>query len=358
MPTFTNKVSGALNAIEGESQDGRGVTGTSDKDYGMRAHSAQSAGLRGSSDKGRGVEGWAIDSEGVVGISKNGTGVWGQAAGKGTGVIGTSEPGFGVAGRSQKSAGVRGDSMDGVGVEGASITAYGVAGASQRSAGVRGTSDDGRGVEGWSTKSEGVFGLGRTGGYFEGSFEGIHAVSHDPHAAGIAGYNDNTGPAIFGKSTGGGPAGYFDGEVVVTGDIRLANADCAEDFDVFGGHQVGPGTVMVLGPEGALCTSVAEYDRCAAGIISGAGDYKPGLVLDNRRPQGNRLPLALMGKTFCKVDAQFGAIEVGDLLTTSATPGHAMKAVDPVRAFGAVIGKALRPFREGTGLIPVLVTLQ
>ena len=36
----------------------------------------------------------------------------------------------------------------------------------------------------------------------------------------------------------------------------------------------------------------------------------------------------------------------------------AMKAADPARAFGAVIGKALRPMREGCGLIPILVSLQ
>ena len=51
-------------------------------------------------------------------------------------------------------------------------------------------------------------------------------------------------------------------------------------------------------------------------------------------------------------------IEVGDLLTTSATPGHAMKATDPLKAFGAVIGKALRPLDSGQGLIPVLIALQ
>ena len=44
-----------------------------------------------------------------------------------------------------------------------------------------------------------------------------------------------------------------------------------------------------------------------------------------------------VGKVFCKVDADFAPIETGDLLTSSATPGHAMKASDPQRAFGAVI---------------------
>ena len=65
-----------------------------------------------------------------------------------------------------------------------------------------------------------------------------------------------------------------------------------------------------------------------------------------------------MGRAYCKVDAAYSAIEAGDLLTTSATPGHAMKASDPQRAFGAVIGKALRPLREGRGVIPILIAMQ
>jgi hypothetical protein len=62
--------------------------------------------------------------------------------------------------------------------------------------------------------------------------------------------------------------------------------------------------------------------------------------------------------TFCKVDAEFGAIVPGDLLTTSPTPGHAMKATDPLRAFGALFGKALQRLSSGRGLLPILVTLQ
>ena len=61
---------------------------------------------------------------------------------------------------------------------------------------------------------------------------------------------------------------------------------------------------------------------------------------------------------YCKVDASKGPVEIGDLLTTSATEGHAMKASDHRRAFGAVIGKALAPLATGRALIPVLVALQ
>jgi hypothetical protein len=35
-----------------------------------------------------------------------------------------------------------------------------------------------------------------------------------------------------------------------------------------------------------------------------------------------------------------------------------MKVDDPMKAFGAVIGKALRPLHEGQGLIPILIALQ
>ncbi|HZT32874.1 MAG TPA: hypothetical protein VFA33_23510 [Bryobacteraceae bacterium] len=60
----------------------------------------------------------------------------------------------------------------------------------------------------------------------------------------------------------------------------------------------------------------------------------------------------------CKVDASAAPIEVGDLLTTSATKGHAQKAVDTAKSAGAIIGKALGSLKKGKGKIPVLVLLR
>jgi hypothetical protein len=60
----------------------------------------------------------------------------------------------------------------------------------------------------------------------------------------------------------------------------------------------------------------------------------------------------------CKVDADVAPINVGDLLTTSPTRGHAQKALDPAKAVGAIIGKALGSLKKGKGKIPVLVMLQ
>ena len=220
----------------------------------------------------------------------------------------------------------------------------GVSGESQLFPGVRGHSVNGRGTEGFSDTLEGVVGISK-------QTTGVLGIS-EASGAGVIGQSAS-GIGVHGK--GGRLAGFFEGDVEVTGDIRLANADCAEDFDVSGVDKVEPGTVMVLGSEGGLSESQCAYDKRVAGVISGAGNYKPGIVLDQKQSPGNRQPVALMGKVFCKVDAQFGAIAVGDLLTTSPTPGHAMKTSDPFKAFGAVIGKALRPWISGKGLIPILI---
>jgi hypothetical protein len=59
-----------------------------------------------------------------------------------------------------------------------------------------------------------------------------------------------------------------------------------------------------------------------------------------------------------KVDAGYGAIHAGDLLTTSPHAGYAMKVTDKSQAFGATIGKALGDLESGTGVIPVMVTLK
>ena len=143
-----------------------------------------------------------------------------------------------------------------------------------------------------------------------------------------------------------------------SGDIRLLGADCAEQFDIGEYDPVQPGSVLVIDENGTLGPCVRAYDKRVAGIVSGANGFHPGLILDSRPANNQRAPIALSGKVYCHVDAQYGAIEVGDLLTTSSTKGMAMKAADPMQAFGAVVGKALQPLDSGTGLIPVLVALQ
>lgn len=270
-----------------------------------------------------GYGGWfeSAQGEGVRGVSKNAAhaGVVGVNTGGGAAVYGTSS-----------AAGIHGVSTGFNGVLG-ETTADG-------HSGVAGVADRGNsnGVYGRSKFQTGVWG-------------------HSVNATGVVAISD-TQTGILAR--GGQLAGRFEGDVEVTGDIRLINADCAEDFDIAGVDIVPPGTVMVFDEKGALKPGDRAYDKRVAGVISGAGGYKPGIVLDRQETQGNRSPVALLGKVFCNVDASYGKVSVGDPLTTSPTAGHAMKADDPLKAFGAVLGKALQALDDGCGLIPVLVSLQ
>jgi len=248
---------------------------------------------------------------GVVGISKVWVGVHGISTGKGHGVFGESKHG------TEGGAGVLGQSTAWVGVHGIS-----------------------------TGKGHGV--IGETTG------------EHAPGGAGVIGKSKNW-IGVLGQ---GPTAGRFEGNVQVTGDITLeGGGDCAEEFDVSCVDKVEPGTVMVLSStEGELEPGSRAYDKRVAGVASGASGFRPGIVLDKKQQEFNenkrRMPIALMGKVYCKVDASYSPIELGDLLTTSPTVGHAMKANDSIKAFGTVIGKALKPLREGKGLIPVLIALQ
>jgi hypothetical protein len=218
----------------------------------------------------------------------------------------------------------------------------GVYGSSESNNGVYAESKDATGqspaLYATGGKSAGLYATGTPAAHFEGDVE------------------------INGKLTLAGPlAGSHEiqGDLVLFGDIRFASAaDCAEDFTICADLGVDAGTVVVLGAEGALFPSRTAYDKRVVGVVSGAGECKPGIILDRKPTADNRQPVALVGKVYCKVDASHGPVDVGDLLTTSSTPGHAMRATDPLRAFGAVIGKALQQLKNGRGLIPVLVALQ
>jgi hypothetical protein len=342
-----SKVAGAKGECTGGG--GFGVWGVCDSGHGVHGDSKTSRGVVGTSESFHGVFGKSRDNVGVAAESQNAEAInaLSHSAGHAAIVSINDGNGVGVQGRSGANVGVVGESDTGRGVMGISNGNLGVSGESQLFPGVRGHSVNGRGTEGFSDTLEGVVGISKQS-------TGVLGIS-EASGAGVIGQSAS-GIGVHGK--GGRLAGFFEGDVEVTGDIRLANADCAEDFDVSGIDKVEPGTVMVLGNEGALSESQCAYDKRVAGVISGAGTYKPGIVLDKKRSSGNRQPVALMGKVFCKVDATFGAIAVGDLLTTSTTPGHAMKTSDPFKAFGAVIGKALRPLIDGKGLIPILIALQ
>jgi hypothetical protein len=104
--------------------------------------------------------------------------------------------------------------------------------------------------------------------------------------------------------------------------------------------------------------SCSAYDSRVAGIISGANGVNPGISLHQEGVMDGSQNVALTGRVYALADATFGAIKPGDLLTTSDTPGHAMKASDHAKAQGAILGKAMSGLKAGRGTVLVLVTLQ
>jgi hypothetical protein len=134
--------------------------------------------------------------------------------------------------------------------------------------------------------------------------------------------------------------------------------DYAEGFDVSESTKIDAGTVLIIDSDnpGKLAISVKAYDSEVAGIVAGAKGIGSGVRLG---AGGFDYDVALAGRVYCNVDATEEGIEPGDLLTTSATPGHAMKSTDYARAQGAILGKAMESLEKGQkGQILVLVTLQ
>jgi hypothetical protein len=339
-------------------------------------------GVLGAADVGDGVRG-------ITGSAAN-SGVFGRndspAAAEepgGSGVFGltSTQDGAGVFGANSSPWGRLGKPGNGRGVQG-NGPAVGVGGYSKFGIGVTGQSDANDGVQGFTDGSGSNAILGRNSGSGSAPTDGPPAgngvfgytdvigssgvcgavAASNTTAAGVTGIGPTAGRFLGNLTTSGDLAvagnAAVTGDVTVSGDLFLPGADCAEDFDVAEPTQLAEGDVVVLDEAGAIRQSQSPYDRRVAGVVSGAGCYRPGIRLDATATHEDRRPVALVGKTYCKVDADVAPIRVGDLLTSSGTPGHAMRADDPHRAFGSVIGKALSSCDSGKGLLPILVCLQ
>jgi hypothetical protein len=191
---------------------------------------------------------------------------------------------------------------------------------------------------------------------------GINTVQLDSDASGngcgyLRLYKSNGAAAITLQADYAGDGRVITDELQITG-----GSDLSEQFDVHSPeNELLPGTVVCIDPRhtGHLTSSTRPYDRTVAGVVSGAGGIKPGMLMGQRGTQADgKHPVALTGRVFVKADASNGPIEPGDLLTTSATPGHAMKVTDHSRANGAILGKAMSALTEGKGMVLLLVSLQ
>ncbi len=230
--------------------------------------------------------------------------------------------------------------------------------------------DYGRGVYGEASSPNDITNYG---GYFTaaGKYgQGISGTASGLHGTGGGFYS--SGLHGIGISAEGGANGYaamFYGDVLITsGRVTTpvleitGGSDLSERFEVRSkSEQVKPGMVVSIDAQnpGNLVVSTKAYDRRVAGIISGAGGVKPGMLMGQKGTEADgEHPVALTGRVYCRADASNGSIEPGDLLTTSDTPGHAMKVTDYTKAQGAILGKAMTPLAKDRGLVLVLVNLQ
>ncbi len=170
------------------------------------------------------------------------------------------------------------------------------------------------------------------------------------------------------------------GDVSAAGTITGGGTDLAEMVNVV--NNVEAGDVLVIdsnNPNNFALASSAK-SRLVAGIYSTnpgfvgvenqsntsisitPGDDPLEYLYNNEVRQvsdnlkGDKIPMAIVGIVPCKVTNENGDISPGDLLVTSSKAGHAMKDNEP--SVGTVLGKALEPMNNESGLIKVLVTLQ
>jgi hypothetical protein len=243
---------------------------------------------------------------------------------------------------------------------------------------ITGETSNGYGVVGIST---GCSTCGTLAGGIGGRFISTNALG----IAMAAVNNSTAGVGVYGKADPlNGTAGFFEGRVYV--DYRLGintldpqftldvngttrtnalvivgGSDIAEPFEVSNILTIKPGMVVSIDPEkpGQLRIAGRSYDRTVAGIVSGANGINPGLTMSQEGTIADgSLPVALTGRVYAWVDASNGPIEPGNLLTTSDTPGHAMKVTDYEKANGSIIGKAMTGLQQGKGLVLVLISLQ
>ena len=96
----------------------------------------------------------------------------------------------------------------------------------------------------------------------------------------------------------------------------------------------------------------------------GLADPNATILLDGPVPQGGYLLVVIQGPALVNAEAITGAIQPGDLLSSSSTAGYAARATEvnlngiSIAAPGTIFAKALEALEEGQALLYVFVTLQ
>lgn len=341
-------------------------------------------GVDGRGKQGIGVSARSENNDGVVGWtgSSNNSGVFGHSTnGKGVGVTGRSDQNDGVVGWSGASdkSGVFGHSTNGAGVTGSSENNSGVVARSNNSHGlsipyakVNGidvVKADKNGVKVYQSKESAIYvqtaghdGVRVTNANWSGVY--VENAGYDALRVLNAGRDglrifDGVGRDYFRAGSDADPEFIFNkGGDAYADSGWFSGADFAELIEAEkNAANYEPGDVLVISSDKnrAVTLSSEPYSTAIIGVYS----TKPGFVGTTHPMQGkanNEIPVAITGIVPCKVSAENGSIKRGDLLTTSSTPGYAMKATDP--KIGTVLGKALEALETGKGKIEALIILQ
>lgn len=199
--------------------------------------------------------------------------------------------------------------------------------------------------------------LSKEAGWFyssnAGNTDAVLKVLKDPSAP---------GPFFVGvsRTSGGVEAGKFH---IDKDGTYTAGSDFAESLPVAGdltGYEPGDVLVISLAQPGAVEKCYQAYD----GLVVGVYSTRPGFLGADKNGAtevaADEVPVAVLGIVPVKVSAENGAIQPGDLLTTSSTPGYAMRCKGLERCFGRTLGKALEELAPGqdSGVIKALLSLQ
>ncbi len=157
---------------------------------------------------------------------------------------------------------------------------------------------------------------------------------------------------------------YHDLAIESLWSAGLKRFDLAEVTSVCADDRLEQGDVVVIDREDGtrVRRSARAHDPGVYGIVSSY--HQAAMVIggfggpEEMMHATDKRPIALVGRVKVKVSTENGPIAVGDLLTTSSTPGHAMRCTDPGKHPGAIAGKALEAFTAETGIITALVALQ
>jgi len=330
-------------AVRATGTGGKGLVAASSSDYAVWGSSANSVGGYFESSQGYGIV-----------ATTGGADHWDHA-----GIL-QANRGYGLLATSAQNMAIRGEGGNVTGLA-QPLGAVGVVGIGQN-----------RGTYGSSGAGIGVYGVSNTnyGGWFQSSsYRGIRAASgaSNQYAGFFSGPGGASQAGIFVTGTivaSGSKAGYVVDICLNDGPDLLEAGDVVA---VVGVSEPVVGEIPVM----RVVKATADNASAVVGVVdqrfvvveeegeslARPDGPMPELANNNAIEGDEYLSVVTLGAfKLIKVDATYGAIQPGDLLTPSPNPGYAMRTAEAWP--GTIIGKALEALELGQDAIAVYVTMQ